>query len=274
VDSNGYLWLEEYPLLPPARSDRTYNGFMYALMGVYEYWQTTRSSAAAALFDGGATTVRDFFGWYRQPNWLSHYCLAHPAPVSVKYHGAHEYLLLSLYTATHRSTFAQDADLLRFDYPPPASGTVHFAAGTHVGYVFSGSGSVLATRTMRLASASQAPADARRRIYGRGIYYHITRGTLAGYWVLEHRPDRYLQGFAAPHVYLPQRIARLAAGTWTGAKFDAAGRSTGSIRVSLPSTATATVSRSAWVNGYPYALVTSGPLAGTWVGMSRALVLT
>jgi hypothetical protein len=273
VDSSGYLWFEEYPMLPPSHSDRTYNGFMFTVIGVYEYWHTTHSATAAALFDGGATTIRRMFPLYRQPGWISRYCLAHPTHVSASYHAIHEGRLLTLYSMTHSSAFAADADLLRYDYPPPASGTVRFAVGTHVGYRFSGSGAVLASRTMTLTRSSQAPADARRRIYGRGIYYHLSDGTLAGYWVLEQRPYRYLAGFAAMHVYTPVRRARLAAGTYSGAKFDASGTSTGSIRVTFAATTSTTVSRSAWVNGYPYALVTAGPLAGTWIGLSRAVAL-
>jgi len=273
VDSAGYLWFEEYPLLPPSRSDRTYNGFMFTVIGVYEYWHTTHSATAAALFDGGATTIRAMFPLYRQSGWISHYCLAHLDHLSAGYHGTHEARLLTLYQMTHSSAFAADADLLRYDYPPPASGTVHFAAGTHTGYQFSASGGVLAQRSLALTAASQAPADARRRIFGRGIYYHVTAGSFAGYWLLEQRPYRYLGGFAALHVYTPVRTAQLTAGTYSGAKFDASGRSTGSIRVTFSAATSTTVSRSAWVNGYPYALVTAGPLAGTWIGLNASVRL-
>jgi hypothetical protein len=91
--------------------------------------------------------------------------------------------------------------------------------------------------------------------------------------VLEQRPYRYLGGFAALHVYTPVRTARLAAGTYSGAKFDASGRSTGSIRVTFAAATSTTVSRSAWVNGYPYALVTAGPLAGTWIALNASVRL-
>jgi hypothetical protein len=40
-----YLWLEEYPGSPP---DHTLNGFLFALFGVYDYYQETRDPVAAS----------------------------------------------------------------------------------------------------------------------------------------------------------------------------------------------------------------------------------
>lgn len=273
VDANGYLWLEEYPMWPPERSDRTYNGFMYALMGVYEYWLTTRSPSAAAVFGGGVVTVRDFFGWYRQSAWLSHYCLAHPSQLSAKYHWAHEGLLLSLYSATHWSVLAADSDLLRWDYPPSATGTVAFSAGTHVGYTFTSAGAVLRSRTIVVTRTSQAPADARVRIHGRGIYYRISAGGLAGYWVAESRPQQYLVGLVARHTYSPARTAVLAAGAYVGNVLDASGHAVATRGATFAAPTTVTVTATGWLNGYPDAQVSSGALAGTWVPMTTAVSL-
>lgn len=273
VDANGYLWLEEYPLWPPQRSDRTYNGFMYALMGVYEYWLTTRSPAAAQLFGGGIVTVRDFFGWYRQSAWLSHYCLAHPSQLSAKYHWAHEGLLLSLYSATHLSVLAADADLLRWDYPPPAKGTVAFSAGAHTGYTFTSAGAVVTSRSVVVTRPSQAPADARVRIHGRGIYYRIAAGGLAGFWVAESRPQQYLVGLVARHTYSPARTAVLAKGGYVGNVLDATGRVVSTRSATFTADTTVTVPSTGWLNGYPDALVASGPLAGTWVPMTGSVRL-
>lgn len=268
VDSGGYLWFEEYPIEPASSSDRTYNGFMFTVIGVYEYWHTTHSATAAALFDGGATTIRRMFPLYRQPGWISRYCLAHPANQSAGYHAIHEGRLLTLYSMTHDPAFAADADLLRWDYPPPASGTVRFAAGPHTGYLFSATGAVLGARTVTLTRASQAPAGARQRIRGRGIYYRITAGGLAGFWVLEQRPARFLAGYAAVHVYTPARTARIAAGSYTAARFDAGGATTALVHASFTTATTMQVGRSAWVNGQPFALITTGPLAGSWASLS------
>jgi hypothetical protein len=273
VDSNAYLWLEEYPLLPASRSDRTLNGFMFALNGVYEYWLVTGSSTAARLFDGGVTTIAHHMSAYRIPTWISRYCLAHPWMRNPRYHPIHERLLLVLYTMTHRSSLAADADLLRYDYPlPTVSGVVRFAAGLHTGYRFTAAGSVLASRTIRLASASQAPANQRARIFGRGIYYRVTAGSFAGYWVPESPPSRALQGIYLPHVYVPVRSARLAAGTYTGYRFGSGGQILSHSTRTIPASAAAS-SRSAWVNGRPYALITQGTFAGTWLALNRHVVL-
>jgi hypothetical protein len=67
-----YLWLEEAPKHPP---DQVLNGFMYALFGLWEYAITTGSDAAAAVFDGGATTIRHQVQRFRVRGGISYYSL-------------------------------------------------------------------------------------------------------------------------------------------------------------------------------------------------------
>ena len=55
VDRHGYLWFEEYagdtkPLL-------VLNGHMFAIFGVWDYYQLTQSAKAKRLFDGGVTLL-------------------------------------------------------------------------------------------------------------------------------------------------------------------------------------------------------------------------
>ena len=63
VDERDYLWLEHYPV---ARPDHTLNVHLHALIGIYEYWQATRSPEARGLLEGALTTMRDRAGRYRR----------------------------------------------------------------------------------------------------------------------------------------------------------------------------------------------------------------
>src|SRR5204863_5048712 len=74
VDSNGYLWFDEYPKAIP---DWTYNGFAFATYGVYEYYRLTQSPGALRLLRGAITTEISWLPRFRVPGWISYYCLTH-----------------------------------------------------------------------------------------------------------------------------------------------------------------------------------------------------
>jgi D-glucuronyl C5-epimerase C-terminus len=82
IDGGRYLWIEEYP----QQLDRTFNGYVFALYGLYDYYQLTkngalypaeRNASALALLRGGITTIRAFASTFRNPGGVSDYCLAH-----------------------------------------------------------------------------------------------------------------------------------------------------------------------------------------------------
>ena len=69
-------------------------------------------------------------------------------------------------------------------YDPPA--TLSFAAGTYVGRKFDVYGTVIASKSYTLASASTAPTSEYRTIPTQsGSWYYITAGVWAGYWIQE-----------------------------------------------------------------------------------------
>jgi len=107
-----YLWLEEYPGKPP---DHTLNGFIFALYGIYDFYEVTHSAAAARVFQGGLTTVRHYLPEFRNPGGISHYCLLHLV-LSPKYHHIHIGQLRQLRTMTGDAFFATMADLFASDH--------------------------------------------------------------------------------------------------------------------------------------------------------------
>jgi YD repeat-containing protein len=275
IDDAGYLWLQEYPLSPAGASDFTFNGHDFALFGLYDYEQETKDPGAAQLFAGGVTTTLRYAppatGGFRTPSWISRYCLAH-GTLNVKYHEIVTGQLLQIQAATGDVRFARVADRFRDDYPTSFSSTVRLAPGTTTGYRFDASGRITSQRTIRLARTSSAPADRYGRIKGRGIYYRIKSGSLAGYWVLERAGRVSAVGRYGETRYWPERTAVFRVGTTTGSHFDSRGVATSTRRISVPRASSAPFDSTAMYGGLRYAHIVAGTLSGYWVPVSRLIL--
>ncbi|MFC0031034.1 D-glucuronyl C5-epimerase family protein [Micromonospora chaiyaphumensis] len=275
VDPNGFLWLEEYPVTAGTTGERVLNGHIFALYGVYDYWRLTADDRAVALFDGAASTVRRYVPThFRVTRWASNYSMGCAQP-HLKYHQIHTAQNLKLYEMTWSATFATYAYLLRSDYPAPAvSGTISFSAGTHVGYKFSSSGAITGQKTLKLTRASGALTNLRTRVLGRGIYYQITNGGLAGYLVPEAYGQRILLGKAVEHRYQPTRTLSFQPGTYTGYAYDSKGTVTGSKKLTFSAASIAPLGATAWVNGRLSYQVTAGAYLGYWLPHTTGLAFT
>lgn len=106
VDDAGYLWLEHYP---NARPDHVLNAHLHALIGLYEYWQHTRSAAARQLLDGALTTMRDRAGRYRREGRVSIYGMRSRTNI-LKYHRVHVWQLRLLGQMTGDAYFTELGD--------------------------------------------------------------------------------------------------------------------------------------------------------------------
>ena len=269
VDASGFLWLEEYPFADPASSDLTFNGHMFATNGVWEYARLTGDSRAAALFDGAETTVRHYgqsgFPRYR---WISAYCLRH-AVLDAHYHAIVVTLLYQMHPLTGDSLFARLGDIYLDAYPTPTlNGTVQFSSGTHTAYRFSSTGALLSSKRLVLSRPSAAPATARSRIQGRGIYLLISAGVFSGYWVAESPGSQVLRGQYLTTVFRLPRIGTVQAGISTGYAFDRSGNVLGRRSYSFAAPSSAPVDRTAVINSVLYDHVTAGGWAGYWVAKS------
>jgi uncharacterized protein YkwD len=143
-----------------------------------------------------------------------------------------------------------------------------FTAGTHTGYRFR-NGTVSYSKSARLYSGSSAPISERRSINGR-VYFYVSSGVWAGYWVPESRYV-YLPGFAAHVSYATPRRLAFTASTFTGYRYDSAGRVVGRRKVTLPQPSGASGSARAIINGRPHFYVTNGVFAGYWVPDTAAV---
>lgn len=112
MDAQGYLWFEEYagdvePLL-------VINGHIFAMYGLYDYAMLTGDPHAIDLFDGGATTIREYIATFRAPGGASYYCVREdycqrPEWQNVSYHPLHIQQLRMLAQMTDDATFEDAA---------------------------------------------------------------------------------------------------------------------------------------------------------------------
>jgi D-glucuronyl C5-epimerase C-terminus len=113
IDNDHYAWIEEYPANSP---DHTFNGFMFAIIGIYDYYhllkpdEETRDILSAYL-----TTVHDYMHEYRNPGTISKYCLRHNHTDTI-YHRIHVLQLDYFTKITQDSSFSLFADTLEMDY--------------------------------------------------------------------------------------------------------------------------------------------------------------
>lgn len=114
VDSAGYYWADEYP--NNGKSDQTLNGYMYAIRGVYEYWQLTKNENAERVLLAAFTTIKHYEPEWRNPGGISSYCLRHPWVVDGTYHMQVIGLFRDYYRMTGDPFFAQAANDFAADY--------------------------------------------------------------------------------------------------------------------------------------------------------------
>lgn len=284
-DKKGYLWIQEYPGATPGTGDYTFNGMIFAMFGLWDYYAETRNPLAAKLYDGCVTTIRDHYSRLRNPRWHAFYCHTHRVPAP-SYHQHHINLLRQLHWQTGSPVLANQQDGLLDDFPPPAvkaGSVIAFAKGTHTLYKLDTLGEAqnygwhpakadrqLATKKVTFNSATQAPVSTRRRIQGRGVYYRISAGSLAGWWVGEYYPKVFVRGEYCATDYLPQRTATFRAGTSVSCvKFGTNGAEGSTKTMKFTVESKAPFDRRAYVNGRSMVRITAGAFKGYWAPCSQ-----
>lgn len=273
VDSSGHLWIDEYAQAPLTKADRTFNGHIFGVFGVWDYFVISQDPRATQVFAGALANLRYRVnrGW-QSASWISRYCLTHAVP-DRKYHQIHIGQLRSLHAITGSSFWSVWSDRFRDDYPLPVlARTVRLGAGAHTGYQFDSAGRVLARRVLTLNRASMAPASHRARIKTHGYYYLITAGSLSGYWVQEKAGAVHVPGLILSTSYPLARVAGFAPGSHTGWTMTTSGLRSGSRTLRFSSGSSASFDRSGWIDGASYVRIISGRLAGRWVP-TRGLTL-
>lgn len=113
LDENNFLWLEEYPC--DGEPTHILNGFMYSIMGLYEYYKTTLDKKALFLLKASMTTIKHNISKYRNEGGISFYSFKFKES-KAEYHSVHITLLRYLYHYSKDSFFNEMADLFYQDY--------------------------------------------------------------------------------------------------------------------------------------------------------------
>lgn len=112
ADTNKYLWLEEYPVNPPAH---TLNGMIFSMFGLYDFYRVTKSPEAEKLLRGSIQTIKDNISRFRIVGDISHYCLKHPNVQRQHYHDTHAWQLEYLYKMTGDEFFLDMSNKFKSD---------------------------------------------------------------------------------------------------------------------------------------------------------------
>ncbi|GAA2083232.1 hypothetical protein GCM10009801_43560 [Streptomyces albiaxialis] len=120
-DSDGYLWIQLYPMDPTETSDYTFNGMLFAALGLWDYARFTGHPLARQLYDGALTTAAHFFPELRNTGGWAYYCRTHRIPTPT-YHGHVVRLYRQLAWQTGSRRFARMAELLAGDTPARRGG--------------------------------------------------------------------------------------------------------------------------------------------------------
>lgn len=112
---DGHYWIQEYPAQSDGTSDYTFNGFMFAALGLWDYHLLTRNAEAAQLFDASLTTLDANYAHLRNPDGFSNYCRTHQLPVKPNYHKIHGDLFQQFTYLSGDPRFAAHAAELRKD---------------------------------------------------------------------------------------------------------------------------------------------------------------
>jgi hypothetical protein len=270
VDSSGYLRIEEYP---GSGWEFVFNGHMEAAMGLWDYYRVTHDARGLALYRGALTSVVRYGQAFRTKGWISAYSLGARVLLG-HYHVAVMRQMRQLHTLSGDARFIHLVNDFDGDYPAPVvTGVVKVLPGNYTACRFSVTGTRLASCVIRPRIAKLYRVDWRKRIRGqRGIWLHLTSGSLQGYFIREAVGHVYVRGVVNALAYDPSVRVTLKAGHWSALQFDGVGAVTASQPTDLPSAETARVSQRAVVNGVPRVLLASDPFTDYWVS-ERAVVL-
>jgi hypothetical protein len=114
VDERDHLWLEHYPV---ARPDHVLNAHLHATIGLYEYWQHTRSAEARQLLEGALTTMLERARQYRRRDRVSVYGLRSRTN-HLHYHEIHVWQLRLLGAISGEPFFTSLGDTMAADRAP------------------------------------------------------------------------------------------------------------------------------------------------------------
>jgi heparosan-N-sulfate-glucuronate 5-epimerase len=106
-----YIFFEEYVTSPNVY---TLNGYMFTLLGIYDWWKATESPLAERLFSKGMSTLVKLLPYYDIAGFsiydLSFLTHDRPPHSAIRYHAVHISQLHALHSVTGRRILKEYAD--------------------------------------------------------------------------------------------------------------------------------------------------------------------
>ncbi|MDK1329072.1 D-glucuronyl C5-epimerase family protein [Arthrobacter sp. zg-Y1143] len=267
VDTEGYLWFEEYPYGDHGMG--VMNGHLFAVWGVYDYWRVTDDNLALRLASAALMTTKKYLRHHRNRGWSSHYDLTEFLLIR-NYHATHISQLETTYNLTADPFFVATADEYESDFPSyQRGGSVYCSPGEHT--LVKADHHVVPTMVVESqrvvidkAMAFQFSLRTKMESEG-GIWLLISSGEYAGLWIREE-PDRvFPKGRFDQHVYTRPRKALFRTGEYIAHKFNEFGSAVEplSLQISEPSIEIVTV-KALW-RGRWYWKIGSGTFRERWM---------
>lgn len=222
IDSDGYLWFEEYPYEDHGMG--VMNGHLFAVWGVYDYWRITDNNLALELASSALMTTKRYVHSYRNPGWCSHYDKTELLLIR-NYHTTHINQLEMTYNLTGDAFFLNAADTFEADFPGyQGGGDVYCAAGGHL--LIKTDHDVVPTQVARteqimLDEAAAFSFSRRTKIEMEpGVWLLISSGPHSGWWIKEEAKRVFPKGCFDKHVYKQPRKALFTPGRYSSHGFN------------------------------------------------------
>lgn len=274
LDSDGYLWFEEYATAEN-RPEYVYNGHIFGMFGLYDYYIFSHDPDAARLLEGGLLTAKHYFQWFRTPNWVIKYSRRTPVQ-NPSYQAPVTRQLRILYSMTADTYFATAAEQLADDYPTPQGCPCTLYGGVNA-YQFDAAGAITNRMSYVFTNREIHWGDVRRRILNQpGLWIKPLNGPVTNYFIREFPDQAAMNCIIQPITFDPPRKLTLLKdqAKFTFSKYGGV-YATLLDRVTRSYTADQTMQfdQRASVNGEIAIRIANGDLGGYWLPLSISTLL-
>lgn len=270
IDSEGYLWLEEYP--HPGQGKCVINGHLFACWGLYDYWRVFESANALTLAEAALKTFKRYIWTSRNPGWSSHYDMTEFFLIR-NYHQTHISQLETTYNFTDDPFFLEMADLLEGDFPSfQRGGSLYLGAGAHTLFMMDNiavPSKVTDSKMVQLDKAIAVSFAVRTKVEtADGIWLRISQGEHENWWVREEAGRAFPRLCLDKHTYSRPRRITIGTGDLTHHTFNEWASPVDIQKTEITVPVTLTIKSKALWNGvwyYELLEVPGSSLEGRWI---------
>ena len=267
IDSDGYLWFEEYPYGDHGMG--VMNGHLFAVWGVYDYWRITDNNVARELAEAALETTKNYLHQHRNHGWASHYDLTEFILLR-NYHATHVNQLEMTYNLTGENFFVQAADQFEADFPSfQRGGSVYISGGEHT--LVKADNHVVPTmiterQDISLDKAVAYSFSTRSKMESEsGIWLLLSDGPYIGWWIIEEAGRSFPKGCFDRHFYARPRKALFRPGEFVTHNFNEFGSPVDHVTDSFVDEFVGEITAKALWRGRWYYQLSTAHFNGRWI---------